>query len=81
MAELKPCPFCGGKAKIYDYAPREYSNSSKLAVDFAVSHTIKCDNCGIGFTHESQFGLINGQIVFVENGYEECIKTWNRRAE
>ena len=37
MKELKPCPFCGGEAKCYDYAPT-----------WATTHkwVVECSICG-----------------------------------
>ena len=35
--ELKPCPFCGGEAKIYNFIDTRYGNSIKCYVE--------CTNC------------------------------------
>ena len=35
--ELKPCPFCGGKANCYDFAWMVESNKD---------WTVECTNCG-----------------------------------
>lgn len=41
MTELKPCPFCGGEAKIYETPTKEkYWNISKKSYD------ILCSECG-----------------------------------
>lgn len=32
--ELKPCPFCGGEAHVYQ--------------DYTGHYTVQCDKCGIG---------------------------------
>lgn len=35
--KLKPCPFCGGKAKIFHYEQGDYYNEA---------FSVYCDNCG-----------------------------------
>lgn len=39
MSELKPCPFCGGKAK-------KYSDFTYTKLTGATLHYIGCMNCG-----------------------------------
>ena len=41
---------------------------------------VGCKDCKIKFLRESKFSLINGHPVFSNNGYDECIDAWNRRA-
>ena len=41
MGELKPCPFCGWEAEVYDY---EYG------IDPAVAYGCKCEQCGIAMS-------------------------------
>lgn len=36
--KLKPCPFCGGKAGVYQ--------------DYHGFYTVQCDKCGIGTLHK-----------------------------
>lgn len=44
MTELKPCPFCGGKAFVY----KQYSSIWRLdPTDF----TVLCKNCKAGVRH------------------------------
>nr|DAG86783.1 MAG TPA: restriction alleviation protein [Caudoviricetes sp.] len=39
--ELKPCPFCGGKANIEAFSPRVYQDV------YSRQYVIKCSRCGI----------------------------------
>jgi Lar family restriction alleviation protein len=63
--ELKPCPFCGGEAKL------SYTDQVD-AVTF-VSH-IECDGCDMDFSR--QYGAPNAQIAG-----EETVELWNTRAD
>ena len=75
MAELKPCPFCGGKANI-----REFAHGHSGAGEFTASYEVGCPKCKIVFRYDSRFVLENGIPKFKENGYEKCVEAWNRRA-
>ena len=74
--ELKPCPFCGGKAKIEEYAMGHKGNRM-----FTASYNCGCDKCKIYFAHNSEFTLEHGQPKFIYNGYETVKEMWNRRAD
>lgn len=74
--ELKPCPFCGGKAEI-----REYANGHKGSGEFTANYEVGCNKCKIKFHFETIFVLKNGQPKFIQNGYDKCIESWNRRTE
>lgn len=68
MAELKPCPFCGGKPHFEQYT---------LTVDFnwyfAFTHT-----CGGGASGNSKRISVYGRGFDSE---EEAIEEWNRRVD
>ena len=80
MTELKPCPFCGGKA-YFKILSKTYGNR-KEGIDFKV----KCKKCGveanqvyffeIEFCPETELG-----IKVIEDEREEAIADWNRRGE
>lgn len=74
MQELKPCPFCGGKAKL-KCDPENWGYSAER-------NKIECSKCnsstdwynwkiGDGITH-ADYSL--------ERSEEEAIEAWNRRA-
>ena len=72
--ELKPCPFCGGKAEI-DSTGIGYTNGS-----FSENYEIGCKSCNIRFRGTSYFIIKDGTPTISIDGYKECIEKWNRRA-
>ena len=81
MAELKPCPFCGGtELKICDYTDRWYGFWDYL---------IKC-SCGVRF-HSPSTAVVdmdapNGIIQTrnketMKSAYDRMIKNWNTRTQ
>jgi Lar family restriction alleviation protein len=67
MAELKPCPFCGGKAR------RKYGNYNLLGAygtraEDRQWHGVYCFNCGVSQPKKKY------------STKEEAIEAWNRRA-
>lgn len=73
--QLKPCPFCDGKASI-----AEHSISHRIDGTFTVSYRVGCDKCEIYFHRKSEFKLVDGQPKFATNGYELATAAWNERA-
>lgn len=73
--ELKPCPFCGGKAytKVVsrDYLPTGYSIGVELCCK-------KCDFYMRGQTVFEVDEFMNVKIV--SGGVQHMIENWNRRA-
>lgn len=66
--ELKPCPFCGGKARLYD----ELANISHGAC--IKRYYVVCDTCYASGGEANDFNAKNGD-------YESlAIELWNRRA-
>jgi len=72
MTELKPCPFCGGKA-VYETYTQEYAYGTKKPIIF-------CDLCKIEFAVED-----DSPYMDIERDYEyrrqKTIEAWNRRVE
>lgn len=79
MLELKPCPFCGGRAK--------FINKGNFSSNFSSGfyYSIKCVECDIELsqTEEMNFHLgDNGEPVMTEASKynrERLIAIWNRR--
>lgn len=74
MNDLKQCPFCG-----YEAETKEYDNGHKGNGIYTATYRIGCPKCKIYFTHNSEFKLEKGQVVYILNGYEMCANAWNRR--
>ena len=67
MAEgLKPCPFCGGEAKIWKCEPRIHRYRDHV-------YCVYCGNCELLFGYDEDYGGI-----FTTE--DEAIEAWNRRA-
>ena len=65
MAELKPCPFCGGEAELKE---KEYA-----MIGHKVQAYVRCKVCGTTSNYFSE------NIAYCAN--EKAIEAWNRRAE
>lgn len=64
MADLKPCPFCGGKADTNGSISCNYGKHM-ITADFL------CLDCG---------ARVKLKIKFVVDPIKEVIEAWNRRA-
>ena len=75
MEELKPCPFCGGKAIIRSITSWARHNKRCMKYD------ICCNNCSVyGFCFETKAIFEeNGKITVDETERTEAIEKWNRR--
>lgn len=77
MAKLKPCPFCGGKAKIME-CDQELPFSEKISIFF-----VCCKECGCSPFHFSEVNLYykeNCKII-ADELRKKAIEAWNRRAD
>ena len=83
MAELKPCPFCGGKVSIvlcddegnlHDEAYREHPYTG---LGFMLHHAHEENQeCPIA-SYECDGGILGG--VYIYDTEEQAVKAWNRR--
>ena len=86
MAELKPCPFCGGKVSLVlcddegnlhdeaSYRERPYSG-----LGFKLHHAYE-ENPGCPIAgYECDGGILGG--VYIYSTKEQAAEAWNRRAE
>lgn len=87
--ELKPCPFCGGEALIWQVNEKLKSvriPDGKGGVDYAkgLSYTwrVICKRCSAsGSNYEDCiFREKSGRIVMTKDGLGKAIEAWNRRA-
>lgn len=65
-AELKPCPFCGGEARIVSTEPRLYRHSRNG------KYAVACYGCEIYLGYDEDYGC---QF----DTKEEAIEAWNTR--
>ena len=72
MADLKPCPFCGGEAKTvvgYDTVG---------GGEFKLSAYVQCTVCGI--YQRIKFDAYQKQFSDYEDVFERAISLWNQRS-
>ena len=71
MKDLKPCPFCDGKAKLV--------MQKDTCGDYLI--TVKCDICGARIAgYYPQLNDEDGAIEDVLGCAEYAVRDWNRRA-
>ena len=78
--ELKSCPFCGKEAKIIFAGARVFRDA--IGADtFRGYWKIKCGNCGIEISNESEYYLTDDEQFLTNiDGRRKAIDRWNRRA-
>ena len=72
--ELKPCPFCGGKAEIH-YQQMHISNS-------VIIRCVKCGTRSKFIPYDCDYQFYNGEknvYVSKERAMSDAINLWNRR--
>lgn len=74
MAELKPCPFCGGREVNYDY---RYVGRNRFREEAYITF-LKCDICGAQTKAMSFDGNDRDDREATE---AKVMEAWNRRAE
>nr|DAY80697.1 MAG TPA: restriction alleviation protein [Caudoviricetes sp.] len=80
MVELKPCPFCGGKATVQGKHTEIYDVWANHPV-LCAKYRVGCEKCGIYFWQLHEIQLTDGQPAVIKNGYDEAAEAWNRRAD
>lgn len=76
--ELKPCPFCGGKAIFETFS----LNNTSFSVGF--KYEIRCEECKAGLPkiYETNLSLTDDGIIDVlKDGREAAASDWNRRTD
>lgn len=81
--ELKKCPFCGGKPRIWrtDF---EKGISDNLTKYLECTWKIMCDDCWVGAARVSRYIVGNDEKLTVYDGWDgkkTVMEIWNRRAE
>lgn len=74
MAELKPCPFCGGEVAI-----AQAGENSHIWWFITRGHGV--DRCTCRVFMESEAFWINDDMELKQQFKQELIERWNRRAD
>ena len=78
MAELKPCPFCGGEATFSINATK--SGNGQVGFEFS----IRCSRCNATVPRAKQSVCLSmwadGSINLVDDGRGKAAAAWNERA-
>lgn len=81
MAELKPCPFCGGEAAVFCERKVKLLYAVSMPI-FAIECRVGCEKCGIYFRQNSVISQAEYRApVTNRDRYEEAAEAWNRRAD
>jgi hypothetical protein len=79
MIELKPCPFCGGKATVQGKHTETYDVWANHPV-LRAKYRVGCEKCGIYFWQNSVISRAEYRApVTNRDRYEEAVEAWNRR--
>lgn len=79
--ELKPCPFCGGKAEFYLSGIEQHKFPDRIKWIFS----IRCSQCRAsssgGLANIVEINLENdGQMRVFADDREKAVEHWNRRS-
>lgn len=76
--EIKPCPFCGGKANM-----RRTTLGYKSNDTWTDAWMIKCNKCGASSSDTVYVSEItrdkDGNILILADGYANAVNAWNTR--
>lgn len=76
MTDLKPCPFCGGRANF------RTTSISHCGHTVGYKFIIGCTRCGTNIADcegEVEIAFRDGELVVKTDDREKCIEVWNRR--
>ena len=83
MTELKPCPFCGGEAAIYDDRYEEYSVGAfgSIRRHTPTFYQCYCTSCGAkGTLKQIDYGC-EGNTWWQKEVKQQAVNAWNRRSD
>lgn len=84
MSELKPCPFCRGKPRMWRTDFEKVTLASPLIKVLECQWKVMCDGCWVMATRTSRYTVDNDEKLKVYDGWDgkkQIIELWNRRAE
>ena len=77
MYDLKPCPFCGGKAEIVKKSSGYQGSTSTLCDGWHIICENEC--CYTKVFYDDIYRDRDAGVVVEQDGIKEAAKVWNRR--
>ena len=78
MIKLKPCPLCGGEARL-----KRTCNGYRAKPDTTIydKRQVVCKNncCQTSEFEDEIYHADSGEVVVKHNGAEEAVEVWNKR--
>lgn len=73
MIELKPCPFCGGEAEMY--------NGTDITGKYWYIRCKKCYSRGTGVYESLRELEPQEEYTAITGAWEKAVEAWNKRAD
>lgn len=80
MENLRPCPFCGGEAKLVRKEYGWMAKSTPMICDLWLVRCQSCD-CSTNSYRDEIYRSNDGELVVGQDGVAKAVAAWNNRPE